>query len=123
MQSAGWKKLWSLKIPHKIRMFLWRICRNNVPVRNMLREKGVDIPILCPMCNIEVEHLLHIFFDCKFASECWKVMNLSYDMRNADSASNWLLHKLATTTDEEASVIATVLWGIWYARNLNVWEL
>ncbi|KAL8156888.1 hypothetical protein AgCh_001842 [Apium graveolens] len=24
--------------------------------------------------------------------------------------------------DEEASVIATVLWGIWYARNSNVWD-
>ncbi|KAL8156900.1 hypothetical protein AgCh_001852 [Apium graveolens] len=29
---------------------------------------------------------------------------------------------LFPTTDEEASFIATVLWGIWYARNSNVWD-
>lgn len=89
--SAGWTKLWYLKIPHKMRMFLWRVCRNNVLVHNMLIGKGVNVTIMCPMCNMDVEHLLYIFFDCRFALDCWKVMNMTYDMREAISVPNWLL--------------------------------
>lgn len=31
-QSDGWGKIWRLCIPHKVKVFLWRICRNTVPV-------------------------------------------------------------------------------------------
>lgn len=68
--SVGWSKLWQVSIPHKIRVFLLRFCRDNIPVRNKLKHKGVSLPILCPMCNGDVEHLLHVFFDCQFASQC-----------------------------------------------------
>ena len=49
-QSDGWGKIWRLGIPHKIKVFLWRMCRNNVPVRNLLRVKGIHVPISCVMC-------------------------------------------------------------------------
>lgn len=84
-QSEGWNKIWRLNIPHKIRVFLWRLCRNNIPVRNRLRYKGVDVSILCPMCDNDVEHLLHVFFDCQFASQCWAYAGLSYDMSLVES--------------------------------------
>lgn len=45
--SGGWKKLWRLNIPHKIKIFLWRVCKNNLEVRNCLRNKG--IPTLVPV--------------------------------------------------------------------------
>lgn len=44
--STGWNKLWRVGLPHKIRMFLWRFCRNNVPVRKLLRGKGVNVTML-----------------------------------------------------------------------------
>lgn len=44
--SSGWGKLWKLMVPHKMRVFLWRICRNNLPVRNLLRGKGVQANIV-----------------------------------------------------------------------------
>lgn len=34
--SDGWKKIWKLPVPHKMKVFLWRFCRNNIPVRNRL---------------------------------------------------------------------------------------
>ncbi|XP_074359592.1 uncharacterized protein LOC141699321 [Apium graveolens] len=66
-QSDGWGKLWRLCIPHKIRVFLCRLCRNNVPVRYVLREKGFMVPISCSMCTGDIEHLIHLFFECNFA--------------------------------------------------------
>lgn len=49
----GWDRLWKLQLPHKLRVFLWRFCNNNVPVRILLKHKGVSTPILCPMCGVD----------------------------------------------------------------------
>lgn len=61
VNDRNWNKLWNLSLPHKMRTFLWRFCCNNIPVRNLLRGKGVATTIICPMCNVDVEHILHIF--------------------------------------------------------------
>lgn len=70
-QSGGWKRIWRLPLPHKMKVFLWRLCRNNIHVPNRLKGKGVSVTILCPFCNVDVEHLTHVFFDCIFAASCW----------------------------------------------------
>lgn len=80
IQSNGWGKIWKLTLPHKVKVFFWRFCKNNIPVRNRLRSKGVSLPILCPMCEVDVEHLLHIFFDCSFAKQCWSYVGCVMDM-------------------------------------------
>lgn len=121
-QSDGWGRLWRLCVPHKVRVLLWRICRNTVPVRNKLRGKGVHVPITCMMCTRDIEHLLHLFFDCTFASACWQHMGISYDMREVESAPEWLLNKLSIESTDTLVKIATVLWGVWWARNKKVWE-
>lgn len=33
-KSKGWSRLWNLVLPHKMKIFLWRFCRNNIPIRN-----------------------------------------------------------------------------------------
>lgn len=71
--SDGWNKIWRLNIPRKVKIFQRRFCSNNIPVRNVLRGKGVTLPIVCPMCETDVEHLLHVFFDCNFAFACCRV--------------------------------------------------
>lgn len=49
LQSLGWKKIWHLKLPPKIKTFIWRFCSNIIPVRKRLSSRGVRIPITCPM--------------------------------------------------------------------------
>lgn len=52
-QSKGWIKIWKLEVPHKIKVFLWRFCRNTLPVRIRLRGRGVLALIACSMCDGE----------------------------------------------------------------------
>ena len=33
-----WKKIWSLPIPHKVRHFCWRACRDTLPTKVKLRS-------------------------------------------------------------------------------------
>lgn len=103
-------------------MFLSRFCRNNMPVRNMLRRKGVNTTIICPLCNTNVEHILHVFFDCAFAAQVWQQLNCVFDMSSVEAGHVWLLQKFSTGDNVKIVSISTGLWGIWYERNLRVWE-
>ncbi|XP_074326804.1 uncharacterized protein LOC141664750 [Apium graveolens] len=121
-QSKGWHRIWKLTIPYKFKIFLWRFCRNNLPVRVRLKGKGVPVPIMCPMCNVEIEHLRHVFFECEFALSCWHSAELTLDTTNLYEADVWLLDKLETTSQSDSTKVCTVLYGIWYGRNKRVWE-
>ena len=46
------------------------------------------------MCNEDVEHKLHVFFDCPFATSCWHYVGVNYDMSRVKFAPEWLLQKL-----------------------------
>lgn len=86
-QSTCWSKLWKFEIPHKIRVFVWRFFRNTISVGNKLKAKGIQLTLMCLMCNRDVEHMLHVFFDCQYANQCWDHVGLHYDMREVHSSS------------------------------------
>lgn len=120
--SSGWRKIWKMQIPTKVKYFLWRFCRNNIPVRATLQRRHITVPLTCPMCNTDEEHLFHVFFDCEFASQCWQYAGLSFNFWEVEDVSTWLLNKLATDNSDQIITIAMVLWAIWFFRNKRVWE-
>lgn len=66
--------------------------------------------------------MLHIFFDCEFATNCWRAAGMEFNMSEVEFAPNWLLERLSQEPHEKLIIIATVLWSIWFARNKKVWE-
>lgn len=106
---VGWNKLWRVNVPHRVKVFLWRFCRNDIPVRNGLRHKRVPVTIMCLMCNVDVEHLAHVFFDCNFAKNCGQVVGFSFDMSQVPSTPEWLFNKLGLLNQAQSIELATVL--------------
>lgn len=80
------------------------------------------MPIGCNMCVGDIEHLAHLFFDCRFAQECWYIVGIEYDISDVEYVSEWLLNKLSTDTAENLGRISAVLWGVWFARNKRIFE-
>lgn len=115
--SSGWGKIWKLNIPQKLKIMLWRFFINNLPIINLLHSKGVSVPTICPACEEDVEHLLHIFFDCRFVAQCWKYNGISFDMSTVESAPLWLLDRLSTESHDKNVTISAVILGIWFVRN------
>lgn len=96
-----------MEVPHKFKVVLWRICKTNLHVHNLLRGRGMATIILCPMCEVDVEHLLHIFLDYTFAKHWWRLMGLNFDGSSVESASEWLLGCLVRETKETRVKIDT----------------
>lgn len=103
-------------------MFLWRLGRNNLPVREALSRKGVNLPIICPFCELNAETIEHLFFSCHFAKSCWDEIGMNVSLSEGQSGSDWLLSMLTHCTKEALLKVVAVLWGIWFFRNKKVWE-
>lgn len=61
------------------------------------------------MCDRFIEHLLHLFFDCPYAKECWSRVNITYDMQEVESDPDGLLGRLSTCNKVEKERITAVL--------------
>ncbi|XP_074351807.1 uncharacterized protein LOC141690954 [Apium graveolens] len=66
-QCVRCKKVWHLQVPHKVKVFIWRFCRNVIHVRRRLSARGARVPITCPICLNDIEHMTHLFFNYDFA--------------------------------------------------------
>lgn len=68
--SGFWRKLWNLKVPLKVKHFLWRAASGILPTKEQLISKKVAINNLCPVCNISQETTFHLLVSCDFANLC-----------------------------------------------------
>ena len=60
-----WNLVWSLNIPPKLKIFLWRCFRNAIPTGDNLFKRGGKVNPLCQRRNESVETLEHLIFICE----------------------------------------------------------
>lgn len=65
--SGFWRNFWQLKIPPKVKMFLWRALTNCLPTLTNLKKKFVPVGEICQICNADREITFHILVECPFA--------------------------------------------------------
>ena len=56
-----WKWLWRLNIPHKVRHFAWRACKDILSTKENLMHQKVLLEGTCITCRLEVESSAHLF--------------------------------------------------------------
>ncbi|KAL4278069.1 hypothetical protein GQ457_03G015870 [Hibiscus cannabinus] len=77
-----WKSIWSLKVPSKIRSFIWRACHNILPSNGNLCRRFNGLfggGPTCPRCGEGFENVEHTLFFCPFASTVWKCSGFGYE--------------------------------------------
>ena len=59
-----WWSNWSCNIPHKIRHFAWRACRDALPMKENLVRRKVLSDSCCNECKLVEETSSHLFWSC-----------------------------------------------------------
>ncbi|XP_050233384.1 uncharacterized protein LOC126681873 [Mercurialis annua] len=118
---SGWKHLWKLKVPPKVKNFLWRCCSNCLPTRCCLRQRGMSINTDCPLCLSSEETITHLLLSCTFAKYCWALTDLMVPVHPCHDLKIWLDHVFCTATSYVQQRTVMLLWAIWNNRNVYVW--
>ncbi|KAL2939063.1 hypothetical protein RDABS01_022512 [Bienertia sinuspersici] len=71
LQRAGWRLIWRLDGPPKIKYFLWRLCSGSLATMGCLHARHIVSSSACQVCNSPVESIAHCIFYCKYAKENW----------------------------------------------------
>ncbi|KAL8100419.1 hypothetical protein AgCh_032616 [Apium graveolens] len=120
--SGFWRKLWNLKIPSKVKNFLWRAVNNCLPTKDLLRVKQVQVSSICPTCNISSESTLHALVLCSFAVSCWEKSALPSITGEFNSFAEWIQLVFDQRNVEAIHVSVMLCWMLWKNRNELVWN-
>jgi hypothetical protein len=71
-----WKKIWNMPCPNKVKIFVWRLAHNSLPLKRKIEARGIDLHTRCPMCFRFDEDASHILFKCKFSKGVWCELQL-----------------------------------------------
>lgn len=58
-------------IPQKIKMFVWKLCHNIIPMKENLRKKRLTDTGICPIYNQEAKTTEHALLHCQWTTPVW----------------------------------------------------
>ena len=112
-----WKKVWSLKVPSKIKNFVWRASKDALPVKKNLLRRKIAQEGQCDICKAGDEDCLHALFFCSEVQVMWTV----------DPQWRWLsemhrstikdIFKRAFSERRDIELLAFMGWAVWNRRN------
>lgn len=111
------KFLWKVKIPAKIKVFLWLVNKRSILTKDSLIKRGWVGSNLCVMCGRE-ETIDHLFFTCTTASLLWSILKCSFNLKSIpnnfeECFGGWV----KTFVKQERKLvlvgISAMLWAIW----------
>lgn len=119
--SGFWRTLWNLKIPPKVKNFLWRASTDCLPSREMLRTRNVQVSPVCAVCNADVESIFHVLVLCPFASICLAKLNCPLPSVIDSNFTEWLTMVFQYQKNMVLKIVM-VCWLVWRSRNELIWN-
>ena len=67
-----WKHIWRIKLPNKIKVFLWQACSNALPTKVGLHKRKVVDNKICEQCLKGDEDEVHVVWGCECIQSVWE---------------------------------------------------
>ena len=120
--NRSWSQIWCMKIPPRIKVFLWQAEHNRLPTYDLLKRRSVRFENLCKWCNAEEETQAHLFFQCSLAKMGWECLNKWLEVSSwqdgVTSFSGSFQRIRVLYKHVSGSIcLASMFWSIWIARN------
>uniref|UniRef100_A0A803PBD0 Uncharacterized protein n=1 Tax=Cannabis sativa TaxID=3483 RepID=A0A803PBD0_CANSA len=112
---------WGLKLPSKIRIFAWRAYHEALPTAATLQHRHISSTPQCPLCQMHLETINHVFFWCNRARQVWRnwESNINWHLSKTCSFSDFLVYVSSLLQSDKVELFITILWCIWKARNAD----
>ena len=114
----------------KIRHFLWLCNHASIPTRQVINYRGINCSVLCPLCNVQEESIIHTLKDCPFARKFWVSIGVPQVLTNFLSLDLliWLKNNCLCSRNIQANglpwcfIFPFAVWWLWKHRNKIVFE-
>jgi mannosylglycoprotein endo-beta-mannosidase len=121
-----YKMIWRLKIPLKIKAFIWLIVKNRILTKMNLVKKGWKGNVSCEFCEGK-EDMNHLFFECPMAKYNWSVASRASDIGTKhenfyDMFQNWLQKFVGRDRTVVMLGTSALLWNLWKTRNASCFQ-
>lgn len=128
LESFQWNKdVWATKCSPKIKLFLWSVVQEALPLGELLQKRGINSEALCVRCKAK-ETAMHTFFLCPFAQEVWnliplkQVVHLATDCSFKQALVEFRKAICLPPTGIPTDILPWVCWALWSARNIYIFE-
>lgn len=117
------KNVWKLNTSPKIKLFLWKVFQEAIPVGELLAFRNINVDTQCKRCNT-LESINHLFLHCPYARRVWEAIPVTpaVDLSGSiDLQEVWLslCEKICLPpTGLAAGHLAPwIVWQLWISRN------
>ncbi|KAM6599851.1 hypothetical protein CsatA_019460 [Cannabis sativa] len=126
-----WRIIWGSSIHSRLKMMWWKILSNFLPTKEKLSPFIALTDTKCPLCNVENEDSIHLFWRCNVARSLWFGCNwgVRVDANSTLCWDEWLLwfHKEEnrrpiSNFNQFLEGAAIIFEHIWRERNRIVHE-
>ena len=117
------KKLWKLKIPLKIKIFLWYLKQGVILTKDNLARRNWQGSQQYCFCY-EDETIQHLFFGCRVTRLVWASVYAAWGLPKLSGVSNMFENWLNGISKDYKPLVlvgaAALCWSVWRCRNAMV---
>lgn len=99
-----WKKIWSARVPPKVKVRVWKIILDSIPSREKLRRKGI-----AASSGFQGESTVHIMSACPVGHPP--------SSSSLQSMLEWVSGWTTQLNPSQFAICLSILWAIWGVRN------
>ncbi|KAK9032000.1 hypothetical protein V6N11_056285 [Hibiscus sabdariffa] len=116
--SKIWKKLATLKVLPKIRIFGWRVGNEALPVGRKLQTACLGSGI-CKLCEQDIETVLHAVRECPKTQEAFVMSDMDSKLPQGpfNSGFQWLEEVVQMLDANQFQFLIILIWNVWNRRN------
>ena len=122
MNGKIWKIIWSMKIPSKVKVFIWKLCVDAIPCFYELWKRKIKNSSDCPVCRRELETIEYMLFLCEWTMGVWcnACSGLRLDRNTMTRFDVWLqkvVERLRGNKEGNELMLTKIILTCW-----NVWK-
>lgn len=113
-----WIKIWNLKKPPKVRIFIWKLAHEAITTEANLNRHHISVNPRCAICGLDYTYSTHVLIFCQGTKEIWKHSEWWHVIKNLKGlkTKDFIFTMDACVPRPAFGELCTKLWVVWKDR-------